>query len=162
MTTPPATCCLQIEQVLVKKTSASVTKPGFPCWRCSLLCVAAAGAPLNNHSSRAQGLTLIAGSDAWRSILGCNLPPLLLVVLVGVVPLLLLPLQSPCKCPLLLRGSAAPAVPSSSMGETSPGIESGPSKVPWPGRLPLLCSTPVAVAAQNAAGGACGPPAAAA
>ena len=88
---------------------------------------------------------------------GCRRPPLLLVVLEGVVPLLLLPLHSPGKPTAAPSGSTAPAADtpaSSSMGETRPDRESVLSSGPWPATLPLRCPAPAG--AQNAAAGMSG------
>lgn len=82
--------------------------------------------PITHHPA----LTLSAGSEAWRSMRGCNRPPPLLVVLEGVVPLLLLPLQRPGMCPAVLIGSTDPTGASSSMGATRPDMGIGPSKGP--------------------------------
>lgn len=82
--------------------------------------------PITHHSA----LTLSAGSEAWRSMRGCSRPPPLLVVLEGVVPLLVLPLQRPGMCPAVLIGSTGPTGASRSMGATRPDMGTGPSKVP--------------------------------
>lgn len=80
-------------------------------------------------------------------MLACSWPPLLLVLLVGVVPLLLLvlPLHAPCcRVPELLRG-ASTAAASSSMGDTRlSGIGSALTNGPWLGKLPALDSEPAA------------------
>lgn len=106
--------------------------------------------PSQTGHSGGPALTRIAGSEAWRSMRGCRRPPLLLVVLEGVVPLLLLPLHSPGKPTAAPNWSTAPAADtpaSNSIGETRPDKESVLSSGP----LPLLCPPPAG--AQNPAAG---------